>query len=370
MTVEDVNAFERLPTPSAVTTLDGMILQVNAALTRLVGKSEDDLIATHLDNITSVASKIFMQTHAWPMLRKEKCVSELYIKIKDASDDSVPIMADCIVDEAQEQRCYWVFYVAKERSKFEKELIAAKQEVENINKQLAESRQALTIANQELERFVYNVSHDLRAPLVSINGFSAQLQKELATQLTERQQHRFGRIATNIKKMQTLMDDLLKLSRITRQEIQFEPVNLSDIVNEQLSMIEKSLTDIDSKVSIDSSLPDVSSNPTLLGQCIGNLLTNAVAYRESERQLEISITATTKEDKVFLSVTDNGIGIAQEDQQRIFNMFEHLSPTQGTGVGLAIVKTAVKKIQGSISVSSELGKGSTFLLHLPIYRSN
>lgn len=371
MTAEDVNAFEKLPTPSAVTTLDGTILQVNAALTRLVGKPEDELINTHLDDIASVASRIFMQTHAWPMLRKEKSVSELYIKIKDAHADSIPIMADCVVDEqGQAHRCYWVFYIAKERSKFEKELIAARQKVEKINNELAESRQALTTANKELERFVYNVSHDLRAPLVSINGFSAQLQKELSTHLTERQQHRFGRIATNIKKMQTLMDDLLKLSRITRQEIHFEPVNLNEIIKEQLSLIEKSLTDVDAKVRVESALPDVSSNPTLLSQCIGNLLTNAVAYREPERQLDISITAIANEDEIILNVSDNGIGIAQEDQERIFNMFEHLSPTQGTGVGLAIVKTAVKKIKGSISVSSELGKGSTFLLHLPMQRSN
>jgi signal transduction histidine kinase len=366
MATTDKCAFQKLPTPCAITTLDGTILQVNAALNTLVGKTDSDLIGVHLDTITTLASGIFMQTHVWPMLRKDKRVRELYIKIKNAQGESTPIMADCALDQSdKDQKCFWIFYIAQERSKFEKELIRARQDVESINQDLVESRQALKTANDELERFILIVSHDLRAPLVSINGFASQLQKELSDHLNERQQHRFTRIASNVKKMQTLMDDLLKLSRITPQEIQFESVCLSKAINEQLAMIEKTLSDIDAKVHIDEPLPIVTSNPTLLGQCIGNLLTNTCAYRESARQLEIRIKAVTSGETVVLSISDNGIGIAEQDLERVFNMFEHISSTKGTGIGLAIVKVAVEKVQGSISVISEFGAGSTFSLTLP-----
>lgn len=366
MATKDASAFQKLPTPCAVTTLDGTILQVNTALNELVGKSESDLLGVHLDTIATLASSIFMQTHAWPMLRKDKRVQELYIKIKNARGGSTPIMADCVVDESdQEQTCYWVFYIAQERSKFEKKLITARQDVESINHDLTESRQALKTANDELERFIFNVSHDLRAPLVSINGFAAQLQKELASHLNEKQQHRFGRIASNVKQMQMLMDDLLKLSKISRQDIEFMEIDLNKVIEEQLALLEKSLVDINATVKIDCTLPIVFSNYTLIGQCLGNLLSNAIAYSKPSPALEINISAKTMGNMIRLDISDNGIGIAENDLERIFNIFEHLSSSKGTGVGLAIVKSAVEKMHGKISVVSELGAGSTFRLTLP-----
>lgn len=366
MFITDDSIFQKLPTPCAVTCVDGTILQVNSALSTLVGKTDSDLVGVHLDTITSLASKIFMQTHAWPMIRKDKIVRELYIKIKNVEGESTPIMADCVLDQTDDtEKCFWVFYIAKERSKFEKELIKTRQEVESINHDLEESRQALKTANDELERFIFNVSHDLRAPLVSINGFASQLQRELNDHLNEKQQQRFGRIASNVKRMQLLMDDLLKLSRISRQDIKFLPIDLNTVIGDQLALIEKSLVDIDARVHVDSKLPVVFCNPTLVGQCIGNLLTNAVAYCEPSRPLEINISAKTIDKMVVLDVSDNGIGIAAKDYERIFNMFEHLSFSKGTGVGLAIVKAAMVKMNGSISVVSEIGTGSTFSLTLP-----
>lgn len=366
MTENDSSVFQRLPTPCLVTTLDGTILQVNSALSEFLGKSESDLLGIHLDTITTLASGIFMQTHAWPMLRRDMQVKELYIKINNAQGVSTPIMADCVVREDDgDHTCYWVLYVAQERSKFEVELIAARQDVESINHDLTESRKALKTANDELERFIFNVSHDLRAPLVSINGFAAQLQKELISHLTEKQQHRFERIAFNIKKMQLLMDDLLKLSRISFQDIKFIAIDLNEVIDVQLSLLEKSLVDINAKVQVDSALPMVLSNSTLIGQCLGNLLSNAIAYSEPSRALEIKISAKTLGNMISLDVSDNGIGIAEHDFDRIFNIFEHISSSKGTGVGLAIVKTAVQKMHGSISVVSELGVGTTFSLALP-----
>lgn len=385
--IEQSKLFDALPTPCVITDLNGYIESSNESLADLIGKSRQNLYGTQLDMLVSLASRVFMQTHVWPMLRKDGAVREIFLKITDARGESQPVMANCDVRVAASEPnmtngnvgenspvekvniersiCYWVFYVAQERSKFEKELIATRQEVESINTELTQSQSALQLANEELERFSYSVSHDLRAPLISISGFAKQLKSELAESLNERQLRRFDRIDSNVLKMRDLMDDLLQLSKITLQDIQFENLSLQQVVAEQLGLLEQPLAEANVTLIIAADLPEVLSNRVLLGQCIANLLTNAIAYREPERPLVIGIQAVSIGTHVELQLSDNGIGIKEPDQQKIFHMFEHLSPAKGTGVGLAIVKTAMAKINGSITVRSEFGIGTTFHLVLP-----
>ncbi|HEX9332834.1 MAG TPA: ATP-binding protein [Anaerolineales bacterium] len=221
--------------------------------------------------------------------------------------------------------------------------------------------------NAELERFTYTVSHDLKSPLVTITGFLGFLEKDALSGDQQKVKSTIGRITTAAQKMQSLLNDLLELSRVGRIMNLPEHISFEDIVKETIERVRGGLDAKNVQIKIQENLPSVYGDRVRLVEVIQNLIDNAVKYADPQSVPCIEIG--TKEDdrhQTILFVRDNGIGIDPKFHERIFGLFNKLDThTEGTGIGLALVKRIVEVHGGQIWVESELGQGATFYFTLP-----
>ena len=221
--------------------------------------------------------------------------------------------------------------------------------------------------NSELERFTYTVSHDLKSPLVTINGFLGYLEQDAESGNMERLKKDRQRIQEAVNKMQKLLKELLELSRIGRMMNAPESVPFEELVREALEIVHGRLEERGVAVRTQPDLPAVYGDRPRLIEVLQNLLDNAAKYMgdQTQPQVEIGQRSAALGEPVFY-VSDNGMGIAPEHYERIFGLFNKLDPkSEGTGVGLALVKRIVEVHGGKIWVESEPGKGSTFCFTLP-----
>jgi signal transduction histidine kinase len=225
----------------------------------------------------------------------------------------------------------------------------------------------LSTKNAELEQFTYTVSHDLKSPLVTINGFLGYIQQDAFAGDTERLQKDIQRVTEAVHKMQSLLNELLELSRIGRLINAPETVPFSELVQEAISLVQGRLDERGVSIFIQPNLPSVHGDRPRLVEVLQNLLDNAAKYMGSQPEPRIEIGQRGEENgfPVFF-VRDNGIGIEPQHHERIFGLFNKLDArSEGTGVGLALVKRIIEVHGGRIQVESEAGKGSTFLFTLP-----
>ncbi|MBT8435354.1 MAG: hypothetical protein KJN95_11845, partial [Gammaproteobacteria bacterium] len=221
--------------------------------------------------------------------------------------------------------------------------------------------------NAELERFNYTVSHDLKAPLVTIKGFLGLLQKDINAQDTEAIERDAGQIADAADKMGQLLEELLELSRIGRQINAPENLDLNQLVQEALARVAIQIEEQNVEVRIAPDMPTVLGDPGRLLEVFQNLVDNSIKFMGSQPAPRIEIGAHRDNGEVHCFVRDNGIGIASEYQGRVFELFERLDTrVEGTGVGLALIKRIIEVHGGRIWVESEgEGGGATFWFTLP-----
>ncbi len=237
-----------------------------------------------------------------------------------------------------------------------------------LEQRVAARTTALEEANTELQAFAYSVSHDLRAPLRAMQGFAQALLEDYADQLDSFAQDYARRIVAAASRMDTLINDLLAYSRLSRAEIRLQPVSLAVVVAEALAQLDAELQERQAQVTVEESLPEVVAHRTTVIQVVTNLLANAVKFVAPTVKPQVRVWAEEREGWVRLWLQDNGIGIAPEHQQRIFRVFERLHGIEtypGTGIGLAIVRKGVERMGGSVGVKSQVGQGSRFWIELP-----
>jgi signal transduction histidine kinase len=226
----------------------------------------------------------------------------------------------------------------------------------------------LEAKNAELERFTYTVSHDLKSPLFTIRGFLGYLERDALSGNRERLHADIERIISATDKMQELLNDLLELSRIGRVVNERQEIPFEEVVRDALILVQGRLAERGVNVHIDANLPVVFGDRPRLVEVLQNLLDNAAKFMGSQSQPRIEIGQRGEENgfAVFF-VRDNGIGIAAEHHERIFGLFNKLDvQSEGTGIGLALVKRIIEVHGGRIWVESEAGKGATFLFTLPL----
>jgi PAS domain S-box-containing protein len=225
----------------------------------------------------------------------------------------------------------------------------------------------LEAKNAELERFTYTVSHDLKSPLVTITGFLGFLERDALAGEMVRVKSAVLRITNAAHRMQTLLNDLLELSRIGRLMNPPENIPFKEIVQEAVERVRGGLDQVDAVLEIQGDLPTVRGDRVRLIEVIQNLLDNAAKYSNPQARPRIEIGARMESEKptVFF-VRDNGIGIAPEYHENIFGLFNQLDPkAEGTGIGLTLVKRIIEVHGGKIWVESEVGQGATFCFTLP-----
>ncbi|UUO06828.1 ATP-binding protein [Blastopirellula sp. J2-11] len=225
----------------------------------------------------------------------------------------------------------------------------------------------LEYKNSELERFTYTVSHELRSPLVTLSGFVGVLEEDIELNDAEAVKQDCHEIMLAVRKMGTLLDNLLELSRVGRVLDPHEIVPLHDLVQESMSQLQARIKSAGVKIIINDTLPTISGDRVRWQQVFQNLLENAVKYRNSQNpSIEIGVI-TGKDRPPTIYIKDNGIGIDPKFHQRVFGLFEKLDPrTEGTGVGLALVQRIIQLQGGRIWLDSPgQGQGCTFYIELP-----
>lgn len=221
--------------------------------------------------------------------------------------------------------------------------------------------------NKELTNFVYTISHDLRAPIVSVQGFSSILLADFQDKLDDTGKRYLARIQANVKQMEILIDDLLEFSRIGRAAGAFEDGPSVEIIKDVLDVLGPQLKKRGIKVNVRGNLPVIHCDRNRIFQVFENLIQNSIKYMGDAESPVIEVGCKETAGFHEFYVKDNGIGIEPEYHQRIFQIFQRLKEVdaKGTGIGLAIVERIAEVHGGSVRVESERGKGAAFYFTLP-----
>jgi len=231
---------------------------------------------------------------------------------------------------------------------------------------VAERTEQLKASNREMEDFVYSVSHDLKAPLRSIVGFSEIISQRYVDELNPEVKKYFDFISEAGQNMAQLIDDLLHYSRIGYREP--EIVDLKAVMDEVERNVNQMLRDTGGKILRRGEFPVVKSSRALLYQILLNLVNNGIKYHREGVSPQVTVKCKWKKNTLILTVKDNGIGVEPQYLEKIFRIFQRLHSQEeyrGTGIGLSIVKKAATMLGGTVTAKSKPGKGSTFTVELP-----
>jgi signal transduction histidine kinase len=227
---------------------------------------------------------------------------------------------------------------------------------------------ALRTANDDLEGFSYSVSHDLRAPLRAIDGFSGLLQQEQAELDPPQRNHYLARIRENVARMSMLIDDLLAFSRYGREPLDLSELHMEELVRSAAGEVRAAHAAVTTPEIVVEILPGAYGDRRLMFQVWINLLDNAVKYSSKVTQPRIRISGREESERIVYEITDNGVGFDSRYSGSLFGVFHRLHAAHeypGTGVGLAIVQRIVKRHGGDVWASSQLERGATFGFALP-----
>ena len=260
---------------------------------------------------------------------------------------------------------------------------------DSLEEQVKERTSDLSRANEEIQRFAYIVSHDLRSPLVNVMGFTAELEaatasiaelidraeeacpdivtEEARTAAREDLPEAIGFIRTSTQKMDRLINAILKLSREGRRVIAPEALDMEALVSAIGETLQHMINDRNARLVIETPLPDIVSDRLAIEQILSNLIENAVKYLQPGRPGLIAVRGSRDGARITYEIEDNGRGIDPRDHQRVFDLFRRSGNQDqpGEGIGLAHVRALAYRLGGIIDVRSELGKGATFRLSLP-----
>ncbi len=380
---------------------DGTILLVNATLATLLGYTPGDLLGRSMDLLLTPGSRVFHQTHFFPLLKMQGKVDELYLSLRSRHGEDVPVLANAVRRERAEavvNDC--IVMPMYQRRRYEDELLHAKKAAEKVTIQLGEANRQLAVmllevekshaalqqtetelmaANarlQELDRLKDELlavtSHDLRSPITTIRMATDILLDERRAARVDR--HRYlETISQATRRMLVLSNDLSDLARINTGELQLEitPVVLSEVARAAVRelAVKAAGKSITMSVDVAGDEPPVAGDYNRLYQVISNLLGNAIKFTPEGGQVHIRVRSAPGE--VVLEVQDTGIGIPAGQVAEMFQHFKHASRPgtageQGTGLGLTIVRRLVELHGGQIAVDSEEGRGSTFTIRLPV----
>src|SRR5271166_3073209 len=242
------------------------------------------------------------------------------------------------------------------------------EEVQSLNEELAKRSTELESINRELEAFAYSISHDLRAPLRHMAGFTELLQKKASSVLDDKSNRYIAMILDSAKRMGNLIDDLLAFSRIGRTETQKSPVSLAQLVREALVEVRQDAEGRDIAWKI-GALPDFYGDRSMLRLVLVNLISNAIKFTRTRPQAEIEIgCANGNAGDLVVFVRDNGVGFDMKYVNKLFGVFQRLHPSEafeGTGIGLATVQRIIHRHGGKVWAEGGVDSGATFYFSAP-----
>ncbi|HMI58325.1 MAG TPA: ATP-binding protein [Gemmatimonadaceae bacterium] len=381
---------------------DGAVRVVNRTLLDMLGYARGELIGKHVETILAVGSRIFYQTHFFPLLRLQGHADEIFLLLRAKSGSDVAVLANAVRRERDgESITDAVLLQLVERRKFEDALLEAKRvaeeatmtanahrsELERQAVELEMSQEQLELQARELERqrsiaedanhaksaFLAMMSHELRTPLNAIGGYVQLLEMGVHGPVTPAQIDALGRVTRSQQHLLRLINDLLNLARIEsgRVDYDLQPIALDDIVQATLPMIEPQLAARGLRYELNVPLElKAQADREKIEQILLNLLSNASKFTQPGGCVTMEANVAPDDiDFVELKVIDTGVGIPNNRLDAVFEPFvqvesSHAARVDGSGLGLSISREMARGMGGDISAESTLGVGSTFTIRL------
>ncbi len=354
--------------PDAIVVVDrgGRMIVVNRQTERLFGFARDEILGHRLEmllpeRLGQIHERHRADYYAEPRTRPMGSGLELIARRKDGSEFPVEVSLSPVPTD----QGLWVISTVRDIS----DRKHAEREIQQLNAELelrvSERTAELKAANEDLNAFIYSVSHDLRIPLTSIGGLAAVAlnDKGLLPATTRLYLELIGQ---GSKQMEELIAGLLDLSRLSRQPLQKDRVNMRELVAQALEVLKGNAHRPNLTIQV-GQLPDAEADPVLLKQVWINLLSNAIKYTRQRETARVDIGATTTGKETAYYVRDNGVGFDPQHADKLFGVFQRLhreEEYEGTGVGLAIVQRIVRRHGGRVWAKAEVGKGATFFFTL------
>ena len=348
-------AFLASPAAVSIASLpDGRYINVNEALAKLTGYSREELLgrtSAELGLVDATGRAKILEA-----IRRHGFAHNVEIQIRTKSNQVAEVLASIEQMELSGQPCLLsVNFDITDRKRGEVELQKAKLELE--------------AANRELESFSYSVSHDLRAPLRGIDGYSQALLEDYGDQLPVEGRNYLQRVRNSAQRMATLIDDLLNLSQVTRAQIKSVPVDLTRLAEDILSELARTHPERRVEWNVASNLTAL-GDPRLLHVVLENLLNNAWKYTSRQERAQIEFGAEQESDETIYFIRDNGAGFDMAYADKLFGAFQRLHTATefpGTGIGLATVQRILQRHGGRIWAESMVNEGATFFFTLPAW---
>jgi PAS domain S-box-containing protein len=330
--------------------MEGRFLDVNDAFCRLIGYSRDEILTMRISDVEAIESPEDTSQRIEKIMKVSGDRFETRHRCKDGRIIDIEVSVNYMAVNGGRMFVFLRDITERKRAELERERLLADLEAKN----------------KELESFVYTISHDLKAPLVSLNGFSSVLQKDYESQLGEEGKHYLERIQANVAHMEVLITSLLELSRIGQVVGPIEEIDVGPLLREIRDALAVRLKEAGAEFVVQEPLPTIRADRGRIHQVFVNLIDNAAKFRSAERVLRIEVGCQQESGFYRFYVADNGIGIAPQYHEQIFTPFRKLHPEiEGVGIGLALVKKIVEHHGGRAWVYSEAGKGATFYFTIP-----
>jgi len=342
---------------------DGKITDVNRTTEIVTGLSRQELIATDFCDYFTDPDRA---RTGYQQVFREGSVRDYELAIRHRDGHTTPVLYNASVYRDEGGQITGVFAAARDITERKQAEQALRTLNETLEQRVAQRTAELEASNKELEGFTYSVSHDLRAPLRHIDGFSRMLLEEGDAGLSDNARRYLDRIREGTKQMGQLVDDLLNLARLGRREMSPQVTGLSSLAEEAVGEMKKENPgrSIEWKVG---PLPFVECDPGLMKQVFVNLLSNAVKYTRPRSAARIEVGALNQDDQTVIFVRDNGVGFSMKYADKLFGVFQRLhrpEDFEGTGIGLATVQRILHRHGGRAWAEAELDKGATFYFTL------
>ncbi|PYV31476.1 MAG: hypothetical protein DMG22_16805 [Acidobacteria bacterium] len=338
---------------------DGKITDANEATVKVIGVARSKLIGTDFSDYFTEPEKA--REHYQRVLAEGK-VTDYPLTIQHVEGPLTDVLYNASVYKDAGSNVLGVFAAARDITNRKRAEQALRTLNETLEYHVRERTAELVAANKELEAFTFSVSQSLRLPLRHIDGFSKLLVEDFGVDLSEDARRYLTCIRDGTRRMGQLVDDLLRLARVGRRELNVQLVRLDDVVAEAVSNLKAETAGraIDWKIG---RLPYVECDAALMKQVFKNLLSNALKYTRPRMRAIIEVGMRTNKGKPAIFVRDNGVGFSMKDADRLFGVFQRLRQSEnfeGTGVGLASVQRIIRRHGGRVWVEAEVDQGATF----------
>ncbi len=383
-----------IPCVYFATSNDAVIIEANDSLCHVLGYSRDELIGRKLESIFTLATRIFQQTHFFPLLQLKGHAEEIYITLRARDGSDIPILINATRKENGEQtQLHFAGITVSKRKKFEDEIIAAKKAAEKAlleNTSLKAAQEELqqhaaeldtqialtNLRNQELKQFNHLATHTFQEPLRKLLFYSKQLIESLAGQHSTINAQKVRNAAED---MNVKLKGLQQYVWLTNEELVWDAVDLLPVAEAARDLLKVEHPGI--TIALESeAIPIIEANAAQMQFLLTALLANAVKFRKPGNAVHVRIYASTLlqnkfrqltgkykyEEFLKLQIADNGIGFDDKYQDQAFELFRKLHPADGAGIGLALSRKIVENHGGSIVLESERDIGTTVNIFLPL----